>query len=1370
MSNGEDDYGGGKPTTGTVVEAGDWGVQGEGDLAHAGPGANYGAMLDVQAGQTATLRGVVMDGLYGYTVPEVDSFNIPTAAHHPTWDDSTYFQQAAVDKPMILTHNGSTLNVGGGTILKRGYNNTDAYDWYTDADYTPYGANNAVTYQGAAIFVDSLATVNVSGLDSIIGNKQKLGTGEVESNVYLPTFSKYVNITPEGLNGGLDANTRIGITSPKRNKAANYKWNTFSPVAVAPTQNIANTAYLNNNFSDDMEMFFVNNYTSSNKRSTYYNTSTNFDYPSKTGFAPDKTLFFGWTWANAVRKAPEGFNYRNINSPEDLAWLISQSAGMNLQTATDFSTAGTIEQTADIDLQQYVWVPIGDSLNGSGRKPFAGTYDGRANLIKNLSIQYIGKGDRRYERLNYGLFGCVKGGKIDRTFVVSGKIKPEISTTADVFNLGGLVGCLDGGNAMVSNSEAAVNIEYPGETTITINAGGLVAEMASGEIHSSMAMPNINIVLAKNKGAVGGLVGKATGGAIRNSFANSHFGVTYAGDPAIEIGGLVGNNNGATMVNCYMALYNTEGMNLQSTYFGRIAGVNSTADNIARCYAVTESYSSLPYVISSRGSVAATCGDYTPVIGADNLGYMYYDNRVQLASLAKPEPVLKEALYKELNRWVTENGSGRKYAYWSRPALSEINGDLPVLMINNSDGNIRYQGDLTSLGTYEDGPALQYGGNVRDDYQLALMLEREESIFVYGDVVEDLTSTSVEATKVSIHEDVAITQPWHEAYDNTYVGISFDNSHKNGIASSSAGINHLGMFDLPRDWHMLSTPLSNAPLGFNYMLGNVNTNETGWTSGDHGTYYNNPWKYYHSHDENDNYEFSWLNGGTLDHPTTGPNRYWMKGWENSRSQYENEDAATGDDWVDGYFPSRVANYGKNVTGFAYNEGCMADTDEKDRYPYGMDFFCWYEAEPQWINFKRNGPNHWHSDEIDNEHLHLGYTENNIENKNEDNLVVGKGYMMAICDTTFMQSHGTLNYGEKSRVVTRRASTPAGAPYIGWNLVGNPYHAYLDFDKFADFESYDPEHPTTQTVNDILTSYEEGKTPFYVIYDADQYVKDNGASSAYIVYPATGSDGGAYAGRYLHPHQGFFVRVNKEGSLTFKEEMTVARRSLNVDNDGHFRGDTKINYPLVNLFLSSDKGCADVTVVELERPRLGGAHKMHELRSGNGIFYARLEDNDYAAVFAPEGTERVPIWFEPTEDDIFTISWNTANANFNSLYLVDNLTGVKYDMLLSDRYIFDAHKFDYKSRFYITFSLEDEPEDDPLEGQEVFVFFDGSEWMVTGEGDLEFIDMLGRVLMRTHVNGGQTRVTTPWVANGLYFMRLTNGKGSKLQKVIVNHEE
>ena len=300
----------------------------------------------------------------------------------------------------------------GGTVLKRGYNNRNAEEWYTDADYKPeVVVNEPFHYHGGAIFVDSLATVNVGGLDSIVGNKQYLKIGNEEAeiidcNVYLPTFFTHLYISDS-----LTEETRIGVASPKRNTDEDYKKNTLSPVAKVTDENkptFAEAAWLHCNFQDDLGWFFVNGHSDTTRRTTYYDP---LDYNGD----DDQHLkvYLGWTWANVVRKEPSGFAYNNIDSREDLAWLISKSAGMNRQTAIDFSNID-IEQTNDIDLKQYVWVPLGEQ--GTSYEPFAGSFDGRGHLISNLYINYIGKGDFIYERTNYGMFGYVNNDTINRTF------------------------------------------------------------------------------------------------------------------------------------------------------------------------------------------------------------------------------------------------------------------------------------------------------------------------------------------------------------------------------------------------------------------------------------------------------------------------------------------------------------------------------------------------------------------------------------------------------------------------------------------------------------------------------------------------------------------------------------------------------------------------------------------------------------------------------------------------------------------------------------------------------------------------------------------------------------------------------------------
>ena len=1331
---------------------------------HEGPGANDTTMLIVEKGKSIIMDNVYMDGLYGYDNLEVTYHEIPT-----TFKD----ELNRVTEPLVTTYPNSTLTMRGdqpqdeimitkyGTVLRRGCNNLEAYDWYTDADY------NDTIHHGGGIYVNVDARVEVEELVTVDDNLQTLQYPDedkelINCNVYLPTFAKHLYITNE-----LNQGSAIGVTSPIRNTSYHYVHNTFSPVAVADKTNaqesenesIAFKAWENNNFLDDQQWFFVNGHTLNRHKDTYYSTSIldyEYEYTNDDAvvphFDPTKTVFFGWTWANVVRREPttgylntttDNFAFDNINSPEDLAWLISLVNGLNRQTASPLSDKN-IKQTADFNLQPYVWVPIGAMK--AGCEKFGGTFDGQGHLIDYMDIAYIGDGDRRYERLNYGLFGGVDNGKINRTFVTSGYVYP-VGTA----NIGGLIGSMNGDEAMVSNSEASVDIHSPENSIESI--GGLVGVMNAGTIHSSTSMSILN---STSNNFIGGLVGSSSESQTKvyNSYSNIKYLIT-GNSPTI--GGIIGKNLNTTIQNCYVHMQ--EGYTGLNT-FALLVG-ESDGGTVSKCYVQTtqDNFPLSRMLAPGDDPYVSDCFKYNDVMSADNLGYLYYDNIVENDT----------TLYTRLNLNVPElpELSGTDYAYWARPTIPEINGDLPVPMLCDEDGEALHQGSFRSVGTYrgghpltgafpemdDDNPytVLQYAGPIRDNEEIDAMLTRmgtfqnedepiTDYLFIYGDIVNEIGAEPLDTDKlgkVSVYEHAAINIPGTLAdYDNTYVGVSFDNS--NGGATSTPDINHLGMQDLPRDWHMFSSSLQNAPLGFDYLGHNApvngHTDFDGVPHDDEG-YYNNPWPYldqqleFHENTGIQNTEFTWLNGGGT---TTGDNRYWMKAFnENDQS-------------TDGYFPSLRPELFNDANGLpdleAYPQLFIKDSDEhpgeaRFRYPYGMDMFCWYEAEPHWINFKRNGPNHWHSDEriVNNHHVHyhLPYTENGVSNVNEDNLVVGKGYMASISMMTYLQSHGKLNNGTSSRTMTS-----VGSDVRGWNLVGNPYHAYLDFDLLAKNGTIDP---------------------YYVIYNADGYT--GRPASAYIYYPQGGSNGGEYADKYLHPHQGFFVNA-KSAELGFDEAMTVAR---NTATSSAFRS-WRPNYPLVNLYLSSEKGCTDVTVVEFHRPEWGGATKQKELRQGNGLFYAYHEGEPYAALFTKEGTERVPLWFEAKEDDVFTISWNTANGYFNSLYLIDNKTGVQYDMLENESYVFEGRKEDYASRFYITFNCVDvEEHEEEIENS--FAFFDGSEWVVTGEGTLELIDLQGRVLNRWRLTGGQSRVSMPNVAKSMYLLRLVNSQETKVQKII-----
>ena len=66
----------------------------------------------------------------------------------------------------------------------------------------------------------------------------------------------------------------------------------------------------------------------------------------------------------------------------------------------------------------------------------------------------------------------------------------------------------------------------------------------------------------------------------------------------------------------------------------------------------------------------------------------------------------------------------------------------------------------------------------------------------------------------------------------------------------------------------------------------------------------------------------------------------------------------------------------------------------------------------------------------------------------------------------------------------------------------------------------------------------------------------------------------------------------------------------------------------------------------------------------------------------------------------------------------------------------------------------------------FAFFDGSSWVVNGKGQLDVVDMTGRVLFTEQLNNEQNRVNLNGFAQGVYLMRVIDNKVVRTQKIIV----
>ena len=146
-------------------------------------------------------------------------------------------------------------------------------------------------------------------------------------------------------------------------------------------------------------------------------------------------------------------------------------------------------------------------------------------------------------------------------------------------------------------------------------------------------------------------------------------------------------------------------------------------------------------------------------------------------------------------------------------------------------------------------------------------------------------------------------------------------------------------------------------------------------------------------------------------------------------------------------------------------------------------------------------------------------------------------------------------------------------------------------------------------------------------------------------------------------------------------------------------------------------------------------------------------NEFAVVNADAQGE-LPVNFKAQSNGTYTLSVNAENLEFNYLHLIDNMTGDDVDLLVNQSYSFNANTYDYESRFKLVFAQ------DNSDNNADFAFISDGNLIVNGEGLLQVIDMTGRVISTSQVNGISSIKLN--AAAGVYVLKLND----KTQKIVL----
>ncbi|WP_370390789.1 choice-of-anchor J domain-containing protein [uncultured Winogradskyella sp.] len=326
----------------------------------------------------------------------------------------------------------------------------------------------------------------------------------------------------------------------------------------------------------------------------------------------------------------------------------------------------------------------------------------------------------------------------------------------------------------------------------------------------------------------------------------------------------------------------------------------------------------------------------------------------------------------------------------------------------------------------------------------------------------------------------------------------------------------------------------------------------------------------------------------------------------------------------------------------------------------------------------------------------------------------------------------------------------------WNLIGNPFPSYLDFDAFFTANKSEFEAPS-----------------FEAIYGY------NATAARWTIWNQATIDDTSET-EYIAPGQGFFVKSKTGGGMvSFTPAMrttagsddfiagrsassvSVARADINLQSEG--KDFNTIIYFNSNATRGMDPGY-DASAY------LGNANGIftHLVEGNTGIELAvqTLDYDDYNDVVIPVGVKA-----NQGQQITFSLGTNTLPAG-TKVYLDDTVANTVTELTMTDYIVTPATALNGTGRFFLRFESNalSNPEA-ALDGLSIFT----AEKTIVIAGQLNenttasVFDLQGRLVKQVALDKSlrtQT-ISTNGLSSGVYVVQLSNSTQSKTEKVILN---
>lgn len=225
---------------------------------------------------------------------------------------------------------------------------------------------------------------------------------------------------------------------------------------------------------------------------------------------------------------------------------------------------------------------------------------------------------------------------------------------------------------------------------------------------------------------------------------------------------------------------------------------------------------------------------------------------------------------------------------------------------------------------------------------------------------------------------------------------------------------------------------------------------------------------------------------------------------------------------------------------------------------------------------------------------------------------------------------------------------------------------------------------------------------------------------------------------IAPCEGVLVDVEGTDQVTF----TKTNQMVQSVNNG--------NLSITVLQQASNRGVAAISDKAIVSFNEGCKLGKFYFKQQDANIYIPQDGRDYAIVYSDRNGE-IPLHLKATKVGYFTIIFD--GMSLKGVRLFDKIENVTIDLGVENEYTFLAAPNDRKDRFVLLF--------DPSTGSgtEVFAYQNGSDIIVTGEGELNVFDVMGRMVMTRQIHGVETCHGAS-LQTGVYIFIL-NGKTQKI---------